>query len=150
MEHPQTLSEFPFRRCYFRRTHIPCKVYKCALLFSASELFLLKRKFFSVWKMHKSIWIGIFFLFLILTVSSLLRNNVLLRSRWWHKLYSPLDSHSFLSGFVRLLKSSNLFSDIFLQTQHSSQRWHRNKICFCLLHPFDIVFLLPACILPLR
>ena len=53
----------PSERCYFRRTHIPCKVYKCALLLSASELFLLKRKFFSVWKMHKSIWIGIFFLF---------------------------------------------------------------------------------------
>ena len=50
-------------RCYFRRTHIPFKVYKCALLLSASEFFLLKRKFFSIWKIHKSIWIGIFFLF---------------------------------------------------------------------------------------
>ena len=58
-----TFGISPSERCYFRRTHIPFKVYKCALLLSASEFSLLKRKFFSVWKIHKSIWIGIFFLF---------------------------------------------------------------------------------------
>lgn len=37
------------------RTHIPIKVYKYALLPSASDILILKRKFFSLYKIHKSI-----------------------------------------------------------------------------------------------